>query len=139
MVGLPGTHLLFHGAIVLMVGLLSGIPLRYAILQTKPEAIRAWRVTHSVLIMNGLMMLLIGMMFPSLILGVRAVWVLVWTLVISGYSFVIAFTIGAWRGVRGLTSKPYGLNTILYGVHLMGASGSLIGIAIIIYGSFKAF
>jgi hypothetical protein len=51
---------------------------------------------------------------------------------------VVAFTIGAWKGLRGLTAKPFGLNTLLFGAHIIGAFGSLIGITITIYGSLKA-
>jgi hypothetical protein len=43
--------------------------------------------------------------------------------------------LGAWKGIRGLTAKPFGLNTLLFGAHLIGAFGSLTGIAIVIYGS----
>ena len=88
--------------------------------------------------MDGLMMLIIGgLIIPYLILDELAVWVLMWALVISGYGFVVAFTIGVWKGIRGLTAKPYGLNTILFGAHILGALGSLVGISIAIYGTLK--
>jgi len=138
MISLPTAYLLFNGSLVILAGLLLGFPLRYAIVKKKEEIVNAWRVAHSILVMDGLFILVVGLAIPYLILDGLSVWVLVWSLVASGYGFVVAFTIGAWKGYRGLTPKPYGLNTILFAGHIVGASGSLIGIAIVIYGSLKA-
>ena len=138
MASLPTAYLLFNGSLVILAGLLLGFPLRYAIVKRKEEVVNAWLVAHSVLIMDGLMMLIIGLIIPHLILDELAVWVLTWALVISGYGFVVAFTIGARKGIRGLTPKPYGLNTILFVTHIIGALGSLVGISITIYGTLRA-
>jgi len=138
MISLPTAYLLFNGSVVIMVGLLLGFPLRSAIVSKNEAAVNAWRVAHSVLVMEGLLMLIIGLIIPYLILDRLAIWVLVSSLVASGYGFVVAFTLGAWKGIRGLTAKPFGLNTLLFGAHLIGALGSLTGIAIVIYGSLEA-
>ena len=138
MISLPTAYLLFNGSVVIMVGLLLGFPLRSAIVSKNKAAVNAWRVAHSVLVMEGLLMLIIGLIIPYLILDRLAIWVLVSSLVASGYGFVVAFTLGAWKGIRGLTAKPFGLNTLLFGAHLIGAFGSLAGIAIVIYGSLEA-
>ena len=138
MIRLPAAYLLLNGSVVILAGLLLGFQLRYAIVEKKGEAVNSWRVAHSVLVMDGLLMLIVGLTIPHLVLDRLTLWALVWSLVASGYGFVIAFTLGAWKGVRGLTLKPYGLNTVLFGAHLIGAVGSLIGIAIIIYGSLTA-
>jgi len=140
MIGMPNKYLLLHGSIVILIGLLSGIPMWYAIIRNKgKEAVRAWRVAHSCLVMYGLMILIVGIVIPHLILGKLAVWVLVSALIAAGYGFVFALTIGAWKGLRGLTIKPYGLNTILFAGHIIGAFCSLIGIIIFIYGLFNTF
>jgi len=139
MISLPTAYLLFNGSLVILAGLLLGFPLRYAIVKKKEEIVNAWRVAHSILVMDGLFMLIVGLAIPYLILDGLSVWVLVWSLVASGYGFVVAFTIGAWKGFRGLTAKPYGLNTLLFGTHIIGALGSLIGVVILIYGFFKSF
>jgi hypothetical protein len=133
-------YLLLNGALVLLMGILSGIPYWLTIIRRKEqEAIYAWRVAHSFLVMDGLMMLMVGLIIPDLPLDEPTVWVMVWALIISGYGFVLAFIIGAWKGYRGLTPKPYGMNTFLFGWHIIGILGSLIGILIVIYGLFKAF
>lgn len=101
--------------------------------------IRAWRVAHTTLTIDGVMLITMGLLLPRLLLAESIVWVAVWALVASGYGFVFAMVIGAWKGIRGLTPKPYGLNTLLFCGHVIGAVGSLIGILIVIYGSFKTF
>jgi len=138
MINMPAVYLLFNGFVVILAGLLLGFPLRYAIIKKKEKLVNAWRVAHSVSIMDGLMMIIVGLTIPHLFLDRLAIWVLVWSLVLSGYGFVMAFTIGAWKGLRGLTPKPYGLNTILFVAHIIGALGSLVGVLITIYGALRA-
>ncbi len=139
MIEITVKYLLFHGSIVLMAGIFTGLFFWLVIILGKAnESVRAWRVAHSVLIADGLMMLIVGLTVPHLNLSALAVWVLVVALILSGYGFVFAFIIGAWKGIRGLTPKPYGLNTILFIGHFIGATGSFIGIAILIYGLFTS-
>jgi uncharacterized membrane protein len=132
-------YLLLHGSIVILAGLLSGFPYWLAIINNKEkEVVRAWRVAHSFLIANGMLMLLAGLAIPFLALDGHAVRILVWSMVPAGYGFVYAFIVGALKRTRGLTVRPYGLNTVLFAGHFIGASGSLVGIAILIYGCLKA-
>lgn len=137
MISSPAAYLFFNGGVVIMAGLLLGFPLRSAIV-TKRGDVNAWRVSHSVLIMDGLLMLVVGLTLPHLLLGRPALWVLVWSLVAAGYGFLVAFAVGAWKGIRGLTARPFGLNTVLFGAHVVGAFGSLVGIAIATFGYVKA-
>ena len=133
-------YLLLNGSIVLLMGLLSGAPMILAIIQRKGEGtVRAWRVAHSTLIMDGLMVIVVGLVVPGLRIDEQTLRVLVWALIPSGYGFVLALVIGAWKGFRGLTPKPYGINTVLFGGHIIGALGSLIGVAILTWGFLKAF
>jgi len=132
-------YLIFHGAIIILIGLFSGLIYWQTIIRDKrPEVIRGWRIAHVFLVIEGMFVVIVGFIIPHLALSGLAVRVLVWIITSSGYGFVWAFIGGAWKGYRGLTPKPYGLNTILFLGHFVGAGGSLIGIAIVIYGSFKA-
>lgn len=130
-------HLLFHGCIVLLAGIIAGFIFWLAIILRKTvESIRAWRVAHSLLIADGLLLLVAGLAVPHLDLNAQAIRVLAVAFILSGYGFIFAFIIGAWKGIRGLTPKPFGLNTILFIGHFVGATGSFIGIAILTYGLF---
>lgn len=140
MIELHCNWLLFHGLIVMLVGVLSGIPFWLAIIKDKgKEKINAWRVAHSFLIVYAILMLIFGLMLQYLTLHSSAAWLIEWSLVVAGYSFIVAFTVGAWKGHRGLLPKPYGLNTILFVSHTIGVIGSLVGIVTIIYSIIKNF
>jgi hypothetical protein len=139
MTGLLHKYLIFHGVIIILIGLFSGLIYWQTIIRDKrPEVIRGWRIAHVFLVIEGMFIIIVGLVIPHLTLGGLAVRVLVWTIASSGYGFAWAFIGGAWKGYRGLTPKPYGLNTILFLGHFIGAGGSLIGIAMVIYGSFMA-
>jgi len=139
MTGLLNKYLLFHGGIVILIGLISGLIYWQTIIRNKrPEVIRGWRIAHVFLVMEGMFIVIVGLSVPHLVLSGLAVRALVWVIISSGYGFAWAFVGGAWKGNRGLTPKPYGLNTILFLGHFVGAGGSLIGIAMLIYGFFKA-
>ncbi len=135
---LTSKYIIFHGLIIFLVGVLAGVPFWLAIIGNKGnKVIRAWRVAHSFLSIFGMLMLIVGLLSVHLIIGAPIASVLLWSFVAAGYSFVIAFIAGAWKGYRALTPWPYGLNTFLFVCHVIGISGSLISIVIIIYGSLK--
>ncbi len=138
MAALQSKVLFLFGLMVLLIGLISGVPMWLAIIENKAEeTIRAWRVTHTTLAMDGTMIVVLGTLTPQLPLTESTAWIAVWSLVWSGLGFIFAMVIGALKGIRGLTLKPYGLNTLLFFGHLIGAVGSIIGISIVIYGSLK--
>lgn len=138
MTGPPDMCLLLHGAIVALAGLLSGVPYWRAIVRKKDEAVaHAWRVAHSFLVMDGIFMLVVGLALPHCTLGGYTALMVAWSMTFAGYGFIGAFILGALKGIRGLTAKPYGLNTVIFIGHLVGASGSLAGIVILIAGFLK--
>jgi hypothetical protein len=89
MIGLPNQYLIFHGAIILLIGLFSGLIYWQTIIRNKrPEAIRGWRIAHVFLAMEGMFIMLVGLIIPHLVLSDLAVRVLAWMMIISGYGFV---------------------------------------------------
>lgn len=136
---LPARWLTFNGAIVLMAGLLAGLPFWLALVRNKSAAkAQAWRVAHATFIAQGLLMLLVALVLPHIALGHGTIWIAVWCLVASGYGFVFAMTVGAWTGRRGLSPKPLGLNTLLFAGHAVGATGSFVAICTVLYGALQA-
>ncbi|MGL6342660.1 MAG: hypothetical protein ACRC80_26410 [Waterburya sp.] len=132
-------QLLFHGAIVLLIGSLSGIPYGSAITQKKDEeVIRAWRVAHSGLSMGGTTMIAFAAAIYQLDINAIALSILVWSSVISGYGFCIALPYGAWVGHRGLSIGQTVENKIVYLGNMVGATGSLVSTLALIFGCLES-
>ena len=120
-------QLLFHGAIVLLIGQLSGIPYGSAITKNKGKDVaRAWRVAHSGLSMGGTTMIAIAAAINQLEINAIALDILVWSSIISGYGFCLALPYGAWVGERGLEVGKTFENKIVYLGNIVGAWGSLV-------------
>lgn len=127
-------QLLFHGAVVLLVGQLSGIPYGSAITKKKREKIvRAWRVAHSGLSMGGTTMIAFAAVLNLLDTSTISLSILVWSSVVSGYGFSIALPYGAWVGHRGLTMGKTIENKIVYLGNILGATGSLVSTLALIF------
>ena len=132
-------QLLFHGAIVMLIGLLSGIPYGSAIKQNQDESvIRAWRVAHSGLTMGGTTMIAIAAATNQLNINAIALSILVWSSVISGYGFCLALPYGAWVGHRGLAVGKSFQGNIVYLGNMVGAWGSLVSTIALIFGCFES-
>ena len=132
-------QLLFHGAIVLLIGQLSGIPYGSAINQKKDEeVVRAWRVAHSGLSMGGTTMIAFAAAINLLDINTLALSVLVWSSVISGYGFCVALTYGAWVGHRGLSVGKTIENKIVYLGNMVGATGSLVSTVTLVFGCLQS-
>ncbi|HYW18937.1 MAG TPA: hypothetical protein VE956_06390 [Nodularia sp. (in: cyanobacteria)] len=131
-------QLTLHGAIVILVGLLAGIPYGVAINKKQDEnVIRAWRVAHSGLSMGGTTMIAVSAVLSNLQLDLIFTSALVWSFVVSGYEFCVALPYGAWVGYRGLTLEEPKQNQVVYAGNMVGAIGSLIGTLALIFGCLK--
>ena len=132
-------QLLFHGAIVMLIGLLSGIPYGLAITRKKDESvIRAWRIAHSGLAMGGTTMIAVAATITMLDINAIALFILVWSSVISGYGFCIALPYGAWVGHRGLAVGKTVQSNIVYFGNTVGAWGSLVSTIALIFGCLES-
>lgn len=121
-------QLLVHGGIVLLIGILCGIPFGRSIARHRPEdALRAWRVAHSSLISGGVMMEVVGLALPVLGAAPMAAWFIAVSLIVSGYAFALALPVGAAWGVRGITMRPPAANRFVFLGNAIGSLGSLLG------------
>lgn len=136
---LHARYLVLHGAVILLVGLLCGIPYGRAIVRGRAEAsIHAWRVAHSGLSSGGILLIALGAVMPLVELGAAARWTLVWAFLASGYGFAIALPLGAHCGHRGLTWSPPLVNRAVYLGNVVAAAGSVIGTVLLIAGAYAA-
>jgi hypothetical protein len=122
--------LVFHGALLLLVGNLTGIPFAGAIQDGwGPDAVRAWRVAHTSLVMGGLLYVAMGAARAHISLSPGAAAALVGTLIATAYVFTFALILGASIGARGLSGEGPVLHGLVFGLFafsvlaLFGASG----------------
>jgi uncharacterized membrane-anchored protein len=132
-------QLIFHGGVILLVGLLCGAPLGSAVVRRKTEeTIRAWRVAHSSLVMGGILLLALAGIITQLQLNAWALALLVWAFVASSYGFAVVLPLGAHYGHRGLTSEPPFMNRLIYFGNIIGAVALLVDTIVLIWGAYAA-
>lgn len=132
-------QMILHGSVVLLLGLLCGIPLGAAAARgAGPEATRAWRVAHSGGAGVGVMLIAIGAALPHLRLGQLALGALTWSLVISAYVFVLGLVVAAVADVRGLSPTGAVLNRLVFAAYVVGSAGTLLGVVLTMLGAWAA-
>jgi len=127
-------RLIFHGAIVLLAGLLCGYPTVVESLGGE-ESVRLWHTAHEALIMMGVWILAMSSVLPALVLGRREAVGLVWSLLAMGYGFMVALIIG---GVTGTTSFEPGhtpASMIAFAGSAVGILGALLAAGLTLTGA----
>lgn len=136
---MPALQLLLHGTIVLVVGLLVGVPYGQAITAGhSEERIRGWRVAHTGLTSGGGLMIAVAAVLSQLTADAASSWTIAAALAVSGYGFTIALPLGAVAGQRGLRPSGPVSNRIVYCGNMIGAAGSLVGIATLLFATIAA-
>lgn len=129
-------RLVFHGAIVLLVGSLCGLPEGNAVRHGAPEVeIHAWRVAHDALVTGGIMLIAIGAALHNVTLGRRGATWLVLALVAVVYGAILGLGLQALTGVHGLAPTGPPLNFIAFLGNLAVAGGTLIALPLLIWGA----
>lgn len=133
----PARNLLLHATVILLIGLLAGIPYGKAILNKKSESlIHAWRVAHGALALGAALMIALAAIISSLQVSLLVKQALAVAFIVSGYGFAFALTAGPLVGARGLTFKGSISAKAVYAGNIIGAGGSLIGAFILLYAAF---
>jgi hypothetical protein len=132
-------HLLFHGAVILVIALLAGIPYAKSILKKEAEHIVfAWRVAHSSLTVGAILMFSVVPILPLLEVSRLITWLIALSLIVSAYSFSFALILSPITGYRGLKSKgPYAAKLVYFG-NRIGALSSLAGASILLYAAWQS-
>ena len=134
---LPARHLLFHAAVILLIGLFAGIPYGKAILSKKSESlVHAWRVAHGALVLGATLMVAVAAVVSSLQVSLLAKQALVISYIVSGYGFAFALIVGPLVGARGLHAKGPISAKAVYAGNSIGVVGSLVGSFLLLYAAF---
>ena len=130
-------HLLFHGAIVLLFGLLLGAPYARAIKrEAAAHIVNSWRVAHLSLPIGAILMFAVAAVLPALAVAAAIKWVIALALIVSSYGFCVATPLAAITGQRGLSSGGTGLGKLVYIGNVVGAWASVIAAVGFLYAAF---
>ena len=132
--------LILHGAIVMLIGMFVGFP-GFAVSRHCPmtsDMRLFFRQSHLIPLATGIWMIAIAGVLPQLSLSDRGASALVWSLVVSAYSLVVAQTVwGIALRIGSDIKKPpaeYPYDAAL----AVTALGALIGVCLILYGAYSA-
>ena len=127
--------LIFHGAIVIILGLLAGFP--YAlVLQGQMEGEpRAWSMAHLEGVLNGLLCLGAAGAFGKLALSAGQMRLMAWSFILMAYGNVVASVIGAVTGQRGLELAGPMSNMVVFALFMIAVVLVLLALGLLAYGS----
>jgi hypothetical protein len=127
--------LLLNGAIVLLIGLVAGVPYARVLDRNSAGAERAWRVAHSGLTMGGTLLIALSAAMSRIELGDTTEALVAYSFIVSGYAFAVALPFAGWLARRATLSSPATASSRLVTIgNLIGAVTSLIGAVVLVYG-----
>ena len=120
-------QLAFHGTVVLLIGLLCGIPYGRAINRGSPAHVTAaWRLAHASLPAGAVLMLAVSGVLSAFEVTATVKWLIAVALIVSSYAFSFSLPLAAAVGHRGLSpSGPLSARLVFFG-NSLGAIASLV-------------
>lgn len=132
-------QLAFHSSIILLYGLLTGIPYGRSVVRKAPDHIvHAWRLIHSALSIGAVLMFSVAALLPSFNVSEVPKQVISISLIVTAYALGIAMTLGAITGERGLALKGSSSAKTVYLFNALGAFASLIGAVVLVYATYQS-
>ena len=128
-------RLVLHGAIVLLVGLLCGLP---TTVESLSGSERHWHVAHEGLIMMGVWMLVSSSILSGLLLGAKEAAALFWALLAMGYGFLVSLVIGGVIDADVFSPGGTVANNVAFVCSVLGIGGAIIAASLIIMGAWAA-
>jgi len=134
-------QLILHGAIILLIGMLVGIPgfpstQKYTLMD---EIRLFWRQAHLIPVVTGAWMIASGAALPHLKLTDRGESLLTWSLIVSGYAFPVSLLPWAYALFKLHVDVMKSSFVALYMLPLLITGiGALVGDLLIIRGAYTA-
>lgn len=132
-------YLVFHGTVVLLIGLLCGAPYGRAINGNAASHIaHSWRVAHLSLPVGAILMFTVAVLLGSFAVAGEVKQWIADLLILSGYSFCVSLPLAAMAGQRGLTpTGPLAAKAVFLG-NLVGAVTSMLAALALVYAAFRS-
>lgn len=128
-------RLLFHGAVVILLGLLAGFPYAYVITGQLAGEERAWRMAHLEGVLNGLVLVGVAAAGGHIALSAAAQRWLALSLGAAAYGNVVASVLAASFGVRGLNTAGPFANRLVFALFMIAIVGILVALALVLVGA----
>ena len=127
-------RIVFHGAVVLLVGLLCGIP-------TVPEQepMRLWHTAHESLILIGILLIALSSTFPVLRLERREGRGLFWSLLATGYGLMLGLVLQAVTGTHAFGPSTSPVLMVAFIGNATGMLGSVLVASLTLMGARAAY
>jgi len=130
-------QLVFHGAVVLLIGLLCGAPYGRAVNRNAPEhVVHSWRVAHGSIPLGAALMFGVAAVLSHLRGDASLKWAVALFLIVSSYAFCFSLPLAAVVGHRGLSSRGPTSAKRVYAGNVIGAVSSLAAAVVFIYAAY---
>ena len=130
-------RLVFHGLLLVVLGMIVGVPFREAITDDwSPDTVRAWRVAHTSLVGGGTLYLGLAAVGHHLALSRRMAVFAVGSLVFAAWAFAFGFIVGPMVGARGLEPVGPPLHVAIFAVFALGLLVAFIALGVLLWGAF---
>jgi hypothetical protein len=129
----------FHGTLLIVLGMLVGLPFVNAITGgSGPEVVRAWRVAHTSLVTAGTLYIAVAAVGHHLVLSARSANVITGSLVTSAYAFAFAFVVGPAVGARGLEPSGPALHLLVFAILAASLLATFVATLLVLRGLYAA-
>jgi hypothetical protein len=132
-------YLIFHGTIILLIGLLCGAPYGRAINRgAAAHTLHSWRVAHLSLPFGAILMFAVAPLLGSFTVAGGIKQMIADLLIISGYSFCVALPLAGLVGERGLSFRGPLPGKTVFLLNVLGVVTSLLSSVVLVYAAFKS-
>jgi hypothetical protein len=132
-------RLVFYGVLLVVLGMLVGVPFREAITsQAGAESERAWRVAHTSLVGGGVLYLALAAVAHHLVLGSREAAFVVGSFVFAAWAFAFGFVVGPAVGARGLEPMGSALDVFIFALFAAALLIFLLAMLLVLKGAYAA-
>ncbi len=128
-------RMIFHGAVVLFLGLLAGFPFALVVTGEMEGSEQAWRMAHLEGVLNGILVIAVAAASARLALTARQQALLAGALVLMAYGNAIGAILAAAFDVRGLEPTGPPINLVVYVIFALAVLGILIGTGLVAHGA----
>jgi len=137
--GTSGRYLVFHGTIVLLIGLVCGVPYGRAINgRAAAHIVHSWRVAHLSLPIGAVLMFAVAPLLASFTVTSLVQQLIADLLIVSGYSFCVSLTLAPVVGERGLSPRGSLKGKVVFAGNALGAAASLLASVVLVYAAFES-